>query len=113
MGSENKPGLGRHGVIHQGGNSGFQAINLAWLWGAKTIVVLGLDCKPAQDGKAHWFGQHGPGLTQRQPFGLWQGAFPALAKDLEAEGVRVINASRDTALTCFETAQLEHVIETC
>lgn len=94
-------------MIHQGGNSGYQAINLAYLWGAKQIVLLGLDCSPSKDGKAHWFGQHGPQLTQRQPFALWQDKFPALAQDLAREGVAVLNASRETALGCFERVKLE------
>ena len=106
IGSENKPGLGVNGTIHQGGNSGYQAINLAWLWGADAIVLLGFDCSAAQDGKAHWFGQHGPRLTQRQPFSLWQANFPALAQDLANSGARVINASRETALRCFERMPL-------
>lgn len=109
IGSENCPGLGRCGIIHQGGNSGYQAINLAYLWGAKAIVLLGLDCSPAKDGKAHWFGQHGPGLTQRQPFDLWQAKFPRLAQDLKDDDVLVLNASRQTALTCFDRVALERV----
>jgi hypothetical protein len=94
-------------VIHQGGNSGYQAINLAYLWGAKAIVLLGFDCSPSKDGKAHWFGQHGPQLTQRQPFDLWQAKFPQLAQDLVSEGVPVLNASRETVLRCFERVDLE------
>jgi hypothetical protein len=94
-------------VIHQGGNSGYQAINLAYLWGAKAIVLLGFDCSPSKDGKAHWFGQHGPQLTQRQPFDLWQAKFPQLAQDLASENVPVLNASRETVLRCFERVDLE------
>ena len=94
-------------MIHQGGNSGYQAINLAYLWGAKAIVLLGFDCSPSKDGKAHWFGQHGPQLTQRQPFDLWQAKFPQLAQDLVSEGVPVLNASRETVLRCFERVDLE------
>jgi len=100
-------------VIHQGGNSGYQAINLAYLWEAKTIVLLGLDCSLSPKGDAHWFGQHGEGLTNHQPFQLWQAKFPQLAVDLQAEGVRVINASRQTALTCFERMTLEEAINVC
>jgi hypothetical protein len=98
-------------VIHQGGNSGYQAINLAYLWGAQTIILLGLDCSKAPDGKDHWFGQHGPGLTQQQPYDIWQARFPQLAQDLKEEGVRVINCSRQTALTCFERMTLEKAID--
>lgn len=98
-------------MIHQGGNSGYQAINLAYLFGASVIVLLGFDCSPSKSGEAHWFGQHGPQLTRQQPFALWQAKFPLLARDLEIEGVRVINASRSTALDCFERMALEDVPE--
>ena len=98
-------------MIHQGGNSGYQAINLAHLWGARTIVLLGLDCSNAPDGRAHWFGQHSRPLSVSQPFDMWLGKFPRLAHDLEADGVRVINASRATALTCFPRDSLESAIE--
>lgn len=111
VGSVNEPGLGRNGVIHQGGNGGYQAINLAWLWGAKRILLIGLDCKPGEKGKAHWFGQHGKGLSKIQNYKHWTRVFPQLADDLKAEGVEVINLSRETALTCFPRMSLEEAID--
>jgi len=75
--------------------------------------LLGLDCSPSAKGEAHWFGQHGAGLTTSQPFKMWQAKFPQLAVDLQTEGVRVINASRETALTCFERMTLEEAIKVC
>ena len=112
VGSVAKAGLGRHGVIHQGGNGGYQAINLAWLWGAKRILVIGLDCKPADDGKAHWFGQHKGPLSKVQNYKHWVNAFPQLAQDLEIEQVETINLSRQTALTCFPRMSVEEAINT-
>jgi hypothetical protein len=108
--SVNEPGLGRFGVIHQGGNGGYQAINLAWMWGAKRIFLLGLDCKPGAGGKAHWFGQHENGLSKIQNYKHWTNAFPKLAQDLKEEGVEVINLTRDTALTCFKRIPLKQAI---
>lgn len=96
--SRRLPGLGKD-CIHQGGNSGYQAINLAYLWGAKTIVLLGFDMSP--DGhKTHWHEPHANGVNS--PYETWVKRFDALAADLEREGVRVLNASRRTALRCFE-----------
>ena len=104
-----KRGLGEDRV-HFGGNSGFQAINLAYLWGAKRIVLLGFDGK-AVGGKDHWFGQHPQGLTQVQPYSLWLDHFPQLAYDLKREGVEVINCSPDSAITCFKGADIETVTD--
>jgi hypothetical protein len=110
IGSENKPGLGTKGVIHQGGNGGYQSINLAYLWGAKRILTIGLDCKAGINGEAHWFGQHGKNLSKTQNFKNWNARFQQLAADLVKEKVEVINLSRDTALTCFPRMSLEEAI---
>lgn len=96
--SRRLPGLGRD-CIHQGGNSGYQAVNLAYLWGARTIVLLGFDMSP--DGKrTHWHEPHSSLVSS--PYETWVERFGVLADDLRNEGVRVLNASRRTALTCFE-----------
>lgn len=100
-------GLG-HDKVHFGGSSGYQAINLAYLWGVSRIVLLGFDCKPV-GGKDHWFGQHPQGLTQIQPYDLWIDNFSRLAVELEAQEVEVINCSSDTALTCFKRLPIESV----
>lgn len=100
----NKSGLGSD-CVHFGGNSGYQAINLAYLWGAKRIILLGFDCKLV-DGKTHWFGQHPQGLNQNQGFATWINNFQQLAKDLEVEGIEVLNCSPDSALECFKKSSI-------
>ena len=99
-------GLGR-GKVHYGANSGYQAINLAYLFGAKKIILLGLDCKRGENKKAHWHGDHPGPLNKDMPIKTWLKSFPKLAEDLKTEGVEVINATRDTALECFSKIQLE------
>lgn len=105
-------GSSKHGLgvdcVHFGGNSGYQAINLAFLWGAKRIVLLGFDAKPV-NGKDHWFGQHPKGLKQQQPYSLWLDRFPHLARDLVAQGVEVINCSMDSAIDCFRKQEIETI----
>ena len=108
---EDNPGLNTTGRVNLGGNSGYQAINLAYMFGAKTILMLGLDCKPAEDGKAHWFGQHGVGLSQKQNYGRWKEAFPRLARDLKRYNIQAYNLSRETALSCFDRMTLEEAID--
>lgn len=103
----NKNGLGSD-CVHFGGNSGYQAINLAYLWGAKKIILLGFDCQPI-DGKSHWFGQHPQGLNQTQNFAMWIGNFNLLAKDLESEQIEVINCSMQSALECFKKVKIEEL----
>lgn len=103
----NKSGLGSD-CVHFGGNSGYQAINLAYLWGAKRIILLGFDCKPI-NGKHHWFGQHPQGLNQNQNFAIWISNFNQIAKDLNEQKVEVINCSMDSALDCFKKVPIEEL----
>ena len=108
---EEGEGLGRKG-IRTGCNSGYQVLNLLWLKkSAKTIVLLGYDMQ-------HTGGKHHNHADHPQPLGnfaqgmpsLCQRKFPALAADLQAEGVRVINCTRDTALRCFERMPLSKAL---
>jgi hypothetical protein len=107
---------GRHGKglgsphIHYGANSGYQAINLAYLLGAGQIVLLGYDMQ-CTGGKQHWFGDHpeGPMKTASNYSGFVSN-FTRLAEDLAAKGVDVVNCTRETALRCFRQAPLDDVL---
>ena len=101
----NRPGLGSW-QIHTGGNSGYQAINLAYLWGASRILLVGYDMQPT-GGQAHWFGQHAAPLVQKQLFTEWCHRYQALAEDLQKKGVEVINCTRQSALIWFPRASIE------
>lgn len=108
---ESRPGLGKS-KIHFGSNSGYQAINLAYLLGAQRIILLGYDMHRSDD-KAHFFGNH----PYHKPSGGpndslmldWCDKFNQLAYDLDKEGVEVINATRKTVLTAFKLQELESI----
>ena len=102
-------GLGKD-KVHYGANSGYQAINLAYLFGAKKIILLGFDMKRGENKKAHWHADH-PGILNKDvPVKTWIKNFIRLAEDLKVEGVEVINATRDTALECFNKLNLEDAL---
>lgn len=90
-------------------NSGAGAISFAVMAGAKRVITLGLDGKYAADGRRHWHVQH-PRLGNAVTLPRFVKYFPQLAKDAASKGVEIINASRDTALTCFPRAALEDVL---
>ena len=98
-------GLGEK-LIHTGGNSGYQAINLAYIDGAREIVITGLDCAHTF-GRRHCHDDHPEGMDNATPVKTWAERFPTIAEPLKAKGVRVVNCSRYTALTCFERMPLE------
>lgn len=110
-----------HGAVHgfglslnrrmlvTGRNSGFQALNLAVLAGAKTIILLGFDGKPAQDGKTHWFGDH-PKLESSAVYALYRQAMSMAENELAAAGVSVVNCSPGSAIDAFPKMALEDVL---
>ena len=101
--SEATRGLSRlKGVIHQGKNSSYQAMNLAFLAGARRFILLGVDCKGT-----HWHGDHPEGLNRTLPHAIWKSAFEDLARDFKRDGVEVVNCSPGTALTAFPRGDLE------
>jgi hypothetical protein len=108
------PGLGLK-ELHFGNNSGYQAVNLAYLFGATKIILLGFDMK-TDAGKIHFFGQHPYHKVGQGPdnnvMSRWCRNFVELAADLKAQGVEVYNATRSTALTAFPIKQLEE-LESC
>lgn len=110
--SENGRGLSLDpAAIHEGGNSGYQAINLAYHTGVARIVLLGFDMQKGKRGERHWFGDHPAGLNVESPYAVWIEKFAPLAFDLVMNGVEVLNASRRTALTCFPRVPLEAIAD--
>lgn len=102
-----EPGLSHDpGVLHTGGNSGYQAINLAILLGASRVLLLGYDMRH-RDGKKHWHGDHPAGMTNPREgnFKGWLANFATIETDAD-----VINCTPGSALTCFPMANLEDVL---
>jgi hypothetical protein len=95
----------QRGTVHAGGNSGYQAINLAYHFGARKIVLLGFDMH--RDGGGHWHGEHAGMLSApASHIAVWRRDFPALAADLQLAGCKVVNATPGTALDCFPKMDL-------
>ena len=92
-------------LIHYGDNSGFQAVNLAILFGSAYIVLVGFDMRHVS-GRSHFFGDHPRGLFQRQEYESFARKFePA------PTGVTIINATLNSALRCYPMMILEEAIE--
>jgi hypothetical protein len=104
---------GPTGLEHQptglknGRNSGYAAINLAYHYGVKKIVLLGYDMQP-RGGKSHFFGEH-PNKSV-SPYSQFRERFMTLVKPLAKVGVEVINCTRHTVLTAFPCAPLEKTL---
>jgi hypothetical protein len=106
----NREGISQEaGVVHTGGNSGFQAVNLAYLWGATHIYLLGFDMQET-NGKKHFFGAHPQPLQNTAHWHIMAKRMDAVAMDYAAAGVTVINCTRETALKAYRRAAIEDVL---
>ena len=89
-----------HGMVSGGGNSGHEAVSLAYHLGAAEIVLVGFDMIAGDDGRQHYHGDHkqltnpGPNLYKQ-----WVRNMHELAASIEARGVPVMNATARSALT--------------
>lgn len=98
--------------VGSGGNSGFQALNLALQWGAVRILLIGFDMTDAS-GSLHWYGHNnwrGANNPNHSNFRRWIAAFNNAAKQCRELGVDVVNCSLHSALMCFPKMSLEEAI---
>ena len=106
--SVNWEGVERHPVPKYP-NSGCGAISLAIYRGASRVILVGYDCQHT-GGKTHHHGDHPRTLGNAGGVATWPEMFRTLALATEKAGIRVINASRTTALRVFERMPLEQAL---
>jgi len=92
--------------IRSGGNSGFQAIQVAVKLGAARIVLLGYDMKRDAKGRSHFFGEHPKVLRKAMDYTTVQRYFKSLVVPMRNKGIEVVNCSRDTAIQAFPRMDL-------
>lgn len=104
------------------GSSGSTAIQLAILFGYSPVILTGFDAslqaleKDAPD-LNHFDLSYGstaeqaitPGLAQRWTL-TWHDSHRQIAEAARELGVRIVNASRETALECYERDDLAHYV---
>lgn len=88
-------------------NSGLAAIQLAVWFGVSRILLLGYDCQPT-GGQAHWHPPHKGNNPNEISFRIWAKQFRSTGKTVRE---KVINCSRQTAITVFRRDVLEKVLQ--
>jgi hypothetical protein len=91
------------GAIHYGKHSGFQAINLGLRF-SRLVVIVGFDMKGT-----HFFGAHKRPLRQKMNYSRWVAEMHEAARHLPKQ-YRIINATEDSALECFERMSLAEAL---
>jgi hypothetical protein len=100
------------GIIQSGGNSGFGAVNLAYLKRAKRIVLFGFDYTEAnghhyRPEQYHWYRA---GQNARY-WKNWGDNFRSCLPQLKRNGVEVINASPVSTVDAFPKVTIAEGLE--
>ncbi len=102
----------RPGFVCTGNNSGYQAIHIAAHAGCSRIVLCGFDMRSVKN-RNHWHDNH-PHPLRDHGEGIYRGwieNFKTLAPILAKKGIKVLNATPKSALTCFESVDLKKLID--
>jgi hypothetical protein len=98
-------------------SSGACAINLAFHFGVKRIVLLGFDMQkvPLAEGETgrtpyNFHADYQVQGEKHNPYPRFLRTFPALARDLAAQNVEVVNATPESALTIWPARSLDEVL---
>lgn len=108
---KDQPGLSKEpNTVHHGGNSGYQAVNLAGHlidWSGR-IILLGFDMM-IDGAKTHWFGDHPGSMNVGSNYTNYIAAF----NDIKPAdyGIEILNCTKRTALRCFDCYDLDEVLE--
>lgn len=94
--------------LHTGqpAHSGYQAINLAYLLGARDLILLGYDCHAR--GKRHWFGEHPAPLRRGAAPQDWAPAYDTIVNSptWPKLGLSVTNCSPGSRIAAFPKMKL-------
>lgn len=92
-----------------GNNTGVGGINLAFLFGARRIVLLGFDMQPV-DGKNNWHTRHKKATQASYYKTMFMPEFEKLAVQLRKNDAEVVNCTANSALSCFPIRPWEEVV---
>lgn len=98
------------GTVGGGGNSGFQALNLALQFGARRILLIGFDMQ--REAPGHWYGRNNwPSAANPDDrnFRRWIAALNTAAA-LEI-GADIVNTSPKSAVTAFRKASIDEALD--
>lgn len=95
-------------LIHFGGNSGYQTLNLAFLYGCSRIALVGYNMGIPPGKQQHFFGSHPAPLSRSTSFGSFANAYNTIQPNLKA---RVANCTPETNLNAFQQRPLKEVLD--
>lgn len=94
--------------LHTGSNSGYQAINIAYLAGARRIVLVGYDLR-FEKGRSHSHNGH-PVDVGEERYHQYARNYSSMVPQLAKAGVEVINCSPKSKVTAFPIKTIEEAL---
>lgn len=91
-----------------GYDSGTSAMNLAYHFGAREIVMIGYDMRGGRWFTGEW--PHPMPHIPEEHHRRHMAPLAALAEDATAKGIRIVNVSPISRVTCFERRRLEEFL---
>lgn len=88
-----------------GGNTGHQIINIAYHLGFKNVVLLGYDL--LEEAKTHWHNEHKRPSNTKNFTEVMIPSFNTLKDAKEKYNMNIVNINKQSALKCFDYAELE------
>ena len=99
-------------VVGNGGNSGFQMLNLVAQFGVKGIILVGFDMNNV--GGIHWYGRNtfnGMNNPAESNYQRWIQGFEAIKKKVKALDIDVVNVSPTSSLNAFRKSTIEDALK--
>jgi len=90
-------------------NSGMGGINIAALFGAKRILLLGFDMR-CVDGVNHWHNRHKVATSEHRYPELYKPPMDAAAQEYAAAGIEVINCTEFSGLKGYRYASIGSMV---
>lgn len=97
--------------LRTGMNSGYQAVNIAVLAGAKRVLLLGYDMKFSGN-RSHSHNGH-PVQMPAEAYLKYGLRFSSMLPQLNKLGVEVINCSPDSSIGCFKREDVGKALSCC
>lgn len=94
--------------LHTGSNSGYQAINIAYLAGAKRIILAGYDLR-FPGGRSHAHDGHRVAVGEDR-YHQYARTYATMLPQLAKAGVEVVQTTLDSAVRCFPMRSLDEAL---
>jgi len=98
-------------LIHFGGNSGYQVLNLALLYGCSRFILCGYNMSVPPGKPQHFFGMHPAPLSRGTSFGTFVNSYTTIQQEIRK---LITNCTPESALKMFgKIRDLKEVLEEC